>query len=415
MMELEQRLATFKKLQKLEAGLDKIVRLTENIGSTPIVSSLDLSRFDENNPAQTEDLLKTAIKAGIVIERLNVKAKPIIEGKIREIKGGTEGKRMSSLFDEAVNALNQSSLVPARIVGKAARSVLVYNTPRNSNGTPEERVFTQDGTLTKTEGAILAIAIAEASLKPEAKKIFTLDSKFSGFFGKLCSSLPQKGSGEMSVSSYNEAKRGILNKAALMVADPQNNHVAREVKLLFDWINSCTDQKDVFYEAILAVDDCSDATAVIDLRSKFRSVMQARFDEKFARDLVEVTREGEEELKKHKELEEARKLKEAKRLAEAEIKKQQEKDRNQLAAKMEKILVGLWSREAPYIEMLNEAVAITPGLEGKKRLGLVEKALAIANLEHRQATELNFTEEEMKVVKDVASDIYMKRIKEPKK
>src|SRR3989338_5218279 len=392
MMELEQRLATFKKLQKLEAGLDKIVRLTENIGSTPIVSSLDLSRFDKNNPAQTEDLLKTAIKAGIVIERLNVKAKPIIEGKIREIKGGTEGKRMSSLFDEAVNALNQSSLVPARIVGKAARSVLVYNTPRNSNGTPEERVFTQDGTLTKTEGAILAIAIAEASLKPEAKKIFTLDSKFSGFFGKLCSSLPQKGSGEMSVSSYNEAKRGILNKAALMVADPQNNHVAREVKLLFDWINSCTDQKDVFYEAILAVDDCSDATAVIDLRSKFRSVMQARFDEKFARDLVEVTREGEEE-----------------------IKKQKEKDRNQLAAKMEKILVGLWSREAPYIEMLNEAVAITPGLEGKKRLGLVEKALAIANLEHRQATELNFTEEEMKVVKDVASDIYMKRIKEPKK
>lgn len=406
------------RLQKIEKGLEKINRLTTHIGNTSIVSSLDLGRFNENDPAQTGVILETIVKIGTVVERLNTRAKPTLRRKAEEIvsEENEETKRVKDRYEE-IRQLNKRGHIPQDITERAIKSMSVFKASRINQS---ERILSAEGKLTETETAIMAASIAEAYAHRNDEGI-SLDDKFWGLFGRIYRLLPHDETGKLDMFFYNEAKIYVAQKVAFNMDAFNKDELSEEAKSLLSWIETNIKDKDIFYKTVTKEENCLNGSTIVDLRKKYRNIFQARLEEAVARRKQETEAETEERRKREAKLVEEKKTPKKRG---GSVKSEIEKEEQTMIAlppetveakptkpsELEETLSFLYKNiNNPDIRAnLNEAIATTPSVQGKATVSRQNAALALYNFEHRRATGKNLTDEEIKKVKKIIRQITTK-------
>lgn len=119
----------------------------------------------------------------------------------------------------------------------------------------------------------MAIAIADAYVLQEGEQKFGLNPEFFSFFGKLCGILPTGESAVVEGPTYERTKRNVIEKFVLRMKDEVNEEENPEVVKLVNWISQKKDRS-IFFKWILEAEDSGDRDPEIDLRWKFREVLE---------------------------------------------------------------------------------------------------------------------------------------------
>lgn len=262
------------KLAQVEEKLRKITEVIDNLGTSSSSSQYDLTRYNPNDPSQAEKYLRTAVKLGRMVRLLTQTVKPSFEAEASALK--QEISRRANIADELyeeLRELGEEGYLDESIIGQGVTAFTSLKDTLSEWIQPDEIIIDSELEVSGVAFALLAVNVAEAYVLQNGEDVFSLNTNFFQFFGRLASSLPRDTS-EMDSYLLLRVKRKIIKRAmsgnlALNEFDNEDSRIR-----LMEWIEANARDKDKFYRLLLTVDDVLHINPEVDTRRHFIKVLK---------------------------------------------------------------------------------------------------------------------------------------------